>query len=510
MNRNYYEFIETDGVKLFTIVNLPAEGDKFPVVFMRTPYATKEETQTYEEIVSDCARIHKAWIDNGYAIVYQHCRGCGKSTGEFIPFIYEENDGKALHAWLKKQPFYDEKVFVKGSSYDARVNYYAKPFGNHIKGAVLNVMNTELYDFMYVNGHFKKFFANWFTGVYKSNMHVNKNLTDETRNTRPYTNYTKVVFGEEIKTFDNYILHPNRNDEFYNQPAGDGFIKTVYNDIDFPVLYQTAYYDTFYEPMINMWRKKDKKDNCAFVVSACGHAEVFPENAIVFPNGKRVDKYGDLQEIEWFNYILGKNESPVKLGTITYYSLFENVWKEGDFIPEKEIEVAFENKELTYTYNPLCPTVFATDTSGCLPQEKIEKDDVVTIYTEEFTEDTIICGNMKAELSVKSNCKDTAFYLRLSIVKDEGDYYLKDTIKSILFDNKKYKPNTFITLNFEFENISILVKKGEKLRLDVSSANNDKFYPHSNTKGLFSKQKKTKIATNTIDFGSSKLILPIK
>lgn len=510
MAYNYYEFIEVNGAKLFTIINLPEKDKKFPIVFMRTPYAGKEETQTYEEIVEDCARIHKPWLDNGYAIVYQHCRGCGKSTGEFIPFIYEENDGKALHNWLKTQSFYNEQVFVKGSSYDARVNYYAKPFYKHIKGAVLNVMNTELYDFMYINGNLKKFFPNWFTGLYKSNLHVNKNLTDETRNTRPYTNYTKVVLGEKVKSFDNYILHPDRNDDFYNKPEGDGFIKTVYNDIDFPVLYQTAYYDMFYEPMIKMWRKKTKKDNCAFVVSACGHAEVFPENAIVFPNGKRVDKYGDLQEIEWFNYILGKNESPVKLGTISYYSLFENVWKEGDFIPEKEIEIALGKDVLTYTYNPLCPTNFSTEMSGCLPQEKIDKYDVVTVYTEEFNEDTIVCGNIKAKLKVKSNCKDTAFYLRLSIVKDNGDYCLKDTIKSILFDNKKYKPNTFIDLNFEFDCISMLIKKGEKLRLDVASAYNDKFYPHSNTKGLFSKQKKTKIATNTVDFASSNLVLPIK
>ena len=117
---------------------------------------------------------------------------------------------------------------------------------------------------------------------------------------------------------------------------------------------------------------------------------------------------------------------------------------------------------------------------------------------------------MKAKLTVKSDCEDTCFYVRISIEKEEGDFGLRDDITSLCYQLRDYKPNSYVCLDFEFDEHAFLVKKGERLRIDLASADNAHYVRHTNQKGLFSEQTTAKVAHNTIDLKNSKLVLPIE
>ena len=123
-----------DGVELFTAVFSPAADSKGPVVVIRSPYETDApHLELYEGLLADL-------VDNGYIIVYQHCRGCGRSNGECVPYLNERQDGLALLAWIRKQPFYAEEIFLTGGSYLSSVHLsYLNAAGNDIKGAVLGI-----------------------------------------------------------------------------------------------------------------------------------------------------------------------------------------------------------------------------------------------------------------------------------------------------------------------------------------------------------------------------------
>jgi predicted acyl esterase len=159
--------------------------------------------------------------------------------------------------------------------------------------------------------------------------------------------------------------------------------------------------------------------------------------------------------------------------------------------------------EKTYTYNPYAPATFkgglSTNFGGNAWQdEPNSRYDIISTFTPEFKEDTFIKGKMKAKLCVKSDCEDTCFYVRISLVKEQGDYGLRDDITQISNFSVDYKPNTEIELDFSFDEHAFVAKKGEKLRVDISSSAFPLYVRHTNNKGLFSEQTTAKIANNTI------------
>ena len=75
----FEEFVPmADGVKLYTIGVAPAGVGKCPIVVIRMPYVkAKRENMAAWEVT----RRH--FTSRGYACVYQHCRGCGMSEGDW-------------------------------------------------------------------------------------------------------------------------------------------------------------------------------------------------------------------------------------------------------------------------------------------------------------------------------------------------------------------------------------------------------------------------------------------
>ena len=116
---------------------------------------------------------------------------------------------------------------------------------------------------------------------------------------------------------------------------------------------------------------------------------------------------------------------------------------------------------------------------------------------------------MKAKLCVKSSCEDTCFYVRIGLVKEQGYYGLRDDINQISNFCSNYQPNKEIEMEFTFDEHALVVKKGEKLRVDISSSAFPWYVRHTNNKGLFSEQTTIKIADNTVVLNKSQLTIYI-
>ena len=143
---NYYSFckyVESEGNKLFTLVCLPKKDGNFPTIIYRTPYADGDEFMTDAELIDYFENTHRGGLDSGYAYVYQHCRGRGKSSGDFIPYIHEREDTRALYDWIREQDFYNGSLLLTGGSYTSSVHFTAAPFDEDIKGAVLAIQDCE-------------------------------------------------------------------------------------------------------------------------------------------------------------------------------------------------------------------------------------------------------------------------------------------------------------------------------------------------------------------------------
>jgi predicted acyl esterase len=167
-----------------------------------------------------------------------------------------------------------------------------------------------------------------------------------------------------------------------------------------------------------------------------------------------------------------------------------------------------------YTYNPFDPPRFKGGLScnfggGVFQDKPNSRHDIISVYTPKFENDTFVKGKMAARLKVSSDCEDTCFYVRVSIETERGDYGLRDDITSLCYQLGDYKPGDAVDLDFTFDEHAFLVKKGERLRVDIASANAEHYVRHTNMKGLYSEQTTAKIAHNRVFLQESQLVLPV-
>lgn len=519
MNENeslyYYEYIESEGNKLFTAICLPERKGKFPTVIYRCPYEDYSVDMCEEDaakVIFDCYGMGEKngydWVKKGYAVVFQHCRGTGKSTGEFVPYIHEREDGLNLQEWVRKQDFYNGEIYLTGGSYSTTLHYVTAPFAEDIKGAVFNVQDCERYNCTYRNGFLKMgLHGDWYAQQYKKKNIPNKNYTIESYNTLPLIDFSKTVFGETSEDFDNLLLHPHRGDEFWNSRFGGSEAREAVKHANIPILFVTGFYDIYTGGIFDMWNDLDEetRSKSALLVHPFGHGDGNDADTqpVVFSDAPVKSKVGDYFTA-WIESIRGKGEFPLEEGKITYYEIFGKGWCTDSFeTPEKQLKFTLGEGERLYVYNPYNPASFkgglSTNFGGVQWQdEPNSRYDILSFFTPEFREDTVIKGKIKAKLRVKSDCEDTCFYMRLSLCKKEGYYGLRDDINQISNFSPDYKPGEEIDMDFTFDEHAFVVKKGERIRIDVSSSAYPLYVRHTNQKGLYSMQNTAKIAHNTV------------
>jgi len=515
----YCEAVVSKGTRLFTAVLLPRDEGQFPCVVIRTPYVDALEPLSEAEICAAYLKEHVRWLERGYAIVLQHCRGRGKSEGDCIPYINEREDTRALYAWIRQQPFYNGELFLKGGSYLTSVHYCAAPFEEDIKGAIFGIQDTERYNICYRNGFLKKgLHGNWYVGMYKAKSKMKKHYTKGSFETLPLSAFTETVFGESVADFDEMLRSPRPTDPFWQTHNGGADARGATDHVNFPVLFTTGFYDLYTGGIFDMWHamSAESRARCALLVSPYDHGDSFNEaTGYAFPKGRRKEGFGADHEIDWLDAIRKGSKPPVPPGKVTYYNLFANCWQTDDFAqPDAALSLPLGKASVSYTYNPFDPPRFKGGLScnfggSAFQDPPNARHDIISVYTAPFERDTQVKGKMSATLRVCSDCEDTCFYVRVSIAKERGDFGLRDDITSLCYQLGDYAPGTAVDLRFSFDEHAFLIKKGERLRVDIASANAEHYVRHTNKKGLYSEQATAKIAHNTVYLQHSLLTVPI-
>lgn len=510
--------VESQGYGLYTIVTSPEKTGRYPVVVGRNPYVAEQDSFSEEEIREFYVKENQEFTDAGYVVVNQHCRGCGKSEGDFIPYLNERADGLALLDWIREQSFYNGEIFFCGGSYCASVFLLLSPYAPDIRGMVIRVQDSQRYNCDYRNGFYKVgLHGGWYTQMYKcKTMPVKEYAVADSFRMLPLTDLPRKVFGEEAPDFDGIIRHPDKEDPFWrNSPLGG---RTDYNALvhaRIPILLITHFYDIYTGGIFDMWNSLDEETRAmsALVISPYDHGEQPESQPLQFPLGRISEAFPDCTT-NWFEHIRRGKKSQIKLGQVTYYRFFENRWRTEEFKDGAEL-LAFPvgSGTCTYTYDPMDPAIFqgglCTNFGGAAWQDEPgQRKDILTFYTPSFTEDTFIKGKMSGDFTVSTEAEDTCFYVRLSLCKAEGDYGLRDDIQSLVRQYPDYQPGRKITLKFFFDEHAFLVGKGEKIRIDVSSSDWPHYLPHTNKKGLFCEQRTCVKAKNTLYADESVLYLP--
>ena len=512
----FSEYVLSQDTRLFTVICLPEDSERCPVVVCRSPYMDALQDATDEEACANALETYGDFVRYGFGVVFQHCRGRGKSDGECIPYLNERTDTLALYDWIRKQPFYNGELYLFGRSYSSSVHLVAAPFAKDIKAAVLEVQDSERYNCNYRNGFYKLgLHGNWYVGMYKKKSLPVKHYVPESFNMLPLSDFSQTVFNEKSVDFDEILRHPTQEDPFWQTAMGGGDAHDAVKHAHIPILLVSGFYDIYTGGIFDMWNNLDEETRAqsALVVSPYDHSGKPDKQPIHFENGMISEQFGDYRQ-KWLCAVRNRQNMPFECGKVTYYKLFENAWHTDDFAPgSKFITLPLGTQAQTYRYNPYAPATFngglSANFGGTAYQNPpFQRPDILTVYTPEFAEDTGVKGKITAKLRVSSTCEDTCFYIRLSLCTEEGDLGLRDDINQISNFNAQYTPGEEITMDFSFDEHAFVIRKGQKLRIDISSSAFPLYVRHTNQKGLYCDQTTARIADNTVFLHQSTITLP--
>ena len=493
-----------DGVPLYLRCVVPEGVKSCPIVFSRTPYEDVSKGTLDADAYKD-----DSFIKNGYARVIGHCRGTGNSGGVCVPYKNERDDGLRCLEYIRTLPFYNGEIYIAGGSYLSTVHLsYLAECPDDIKGAALDIQTDRMYFRNYRNGmNYNLCNIDWWARMMKR-QYPNARISEAHR--RPYRDAAKRVFGEEVPEFTESLMNDKYNSFWSNDPRTDAVTR-----LKIPILLTEGWYDFYIDGMFSMWERlpQEIKKKSAFVVGPWGHdTKVHSDAEYPLDNGNIPSDYA----VKWFNSIrCGSAYEYAEVGKVNYYSIGADRWIVGDY-PEGKSEKKkfFFTKEntmvpcvphsgsITYEYDPekrsfdfRCGNIY-----------KITKPDisdgVISFETESFEEQTEIFGKVRFSLSVSSDCDDTAFFARIYLVENGESYNLTETIGAISYFYEDYSAGKRVTIELLTPPIAFTVKRGAKLRADISSYGG-LYTPHSNTKEHFAVAEKCKIANTTLHIGDS-------
>jgi len=310
----YFEYLDINGDRLFTMVALPYERGCFPTVVSRSPYVKNTVDYAEDELTESFLRAQEKLLERGYAVVFQHCKGCGKSTGAFVPYVHEREDGLALRQWIRHKEFYNGELFLLGSSYTASLHYATAPFEADIRGAIFEVQDSERYRLWYRNGQMRKGHANWHFGLYHNNVLKEKRFNMQSFAELPLANLSTRAFGAQATDFEEMLEARFPFHAFWRTRNGGQDARDAVRDANIPILLTTGYNDYYVGGVFQMWRdmSEETKSQSALLVSPYNHGDGYDANrGLAFPMGKRAEQFGAYQ-LDWLDHIRKGTPFPTK------------------------------------------------------------------------------------------------------------------------------------------------------------------------------------------------------
>lgn len=492
-----------DGVKLATAVFVPPGDGPFPAVIIRTAYG-----------IWAAALFEPATFANqGVAFITQDLRGDGESegAGTFDPtsFDNEINDGYDTIDWIAKQTWCNGRVGITGQSghgFAAYMAYLARHPNLVTANTNISGGNAWLY-WTFHNGVTREMYNGWI----------------------PQRN---VVIPQ----------WPRPTIKLFDHQAYGRVVTSAAQDNATAFIARTGWYDIFAESALDYFRDFAADGNVFIRVDAAGHGNMsgrsFPPRPVppewVLPNQVALLKdpaAARPASSRMLYYQMGDPTDPTAPG---------NCYKVTDVWPVPHTPVSYFMKAdgsldtttpdnatnaLSFTYDPRNPVpsvggdVFIHQGVGPRDQRELkERTDILRFSSAPLTQPLEITGKVLADLYVSSDVTDTTFTAKLVDVYPDGyEAVVRDSIIMGRFhkgfdQQHPLKKGEVYKLRLDMWSTSLVVNKGHRLAVHISSSNSPKYDVHPNTFAQVASFKDVPIATNKIHLSAahaSCIILPI-
>lgn len=525
-----------DGVVLSTDVRLPRGDRKFPTILWRTPYNNTDPGTLVR------------YVDQGYALVTQDCRGRFDSAGIFSTFD-EASDGHDAIAWIVAQPWSDGSVGMAGGSYAATTQFNAawtRPKG--LKAIAPRVMGRDLFiDTLYVNGVFSlQLAASWgFTMAGRAGQNLAALDWNTLLNQLPLAEIPRSA-GYHVPYFHQWLEHG-----VYDSLWRAHSVEAHHDDIAVPALHMNGWYDLYAEGMFrnfNALRQKQGEGRQKIIIGPWAHS-LNTRTTGQLDFGPQAIVNLDEMEARWMaRWLKGEDNGIDREPPIRLFTMGVNTWRNETSWPPANAKstsyflnsagranslfgdgalataATYAAESDRYTYNPANPVpTMGGNTfgvvSGPTDHSPIERRDDVLVYSSPaLSEPLEVTGFVEAELYVSTDAPDTDFVVRLCDVHpDDRSFILCDTIARLSFREGLDRvvpsiPGEVYRLKVTLGVTSNVFLPGHKIRLEVTSSCFPRFARNLNTGQDFAKGTQMRSARQMVHHSvqcPSRLILPV-
>ena len=220
-----------DGVGLYATLYRPDQGDRFPVLLIRSPYSTQ-----FPRYVSWMERF----VEAGYAVLMQDCRGRYSSEGKLEPYINEAQDGYDTQEWIGAQPWCDGTLGTFGSSYPGYTQILPAPFRSpYVKGLVPMANQEDNYGHLRYNGLLQ--LQNSINLVWVGDREVQYVPSQYLDFETIYRRLPLLTAVDDIseRFFYKEVVRHTRFDDFWKSTS----MKERYSEVEVPARFVTGWYD---------------------------------------------------------------------------------------------------------------------------------------------------------------------------------------------------------------------------------------------------------------------------
>jgi uncharacterized protein len=541
-----------DGVRLRADVFYPSEGGPFPVLVQRYPYSTRDGYM---------AMFGRQIAQQGYAVVVQSCRGRFGSEGDFYPFHPDINDSYDTIEWAAAQPWSNGKVGMYGVSYSGMTQWTAAL----AKAPHLVCIAPTMCTWDWTIG-------GWYTspGVLTLGLALvwSAQMTAYEAERKgipaplePFAEVARIMDSgglgdadavarlmeiqldasrdlfrrwplrdiEELLRlapwFRDWCDHDDPQDEYWREISGAAHA----NDIDLPTLHITGWYDYFIKGGLNAYSTLVQRDSQRLVVGPWNH-NGFPPRRDADPGAWMFFDFSPETPVMRFfaHHLKGELPEYEKEPPVRLYIMGENVWRDEAEWPltrtewtsyhlrsDRRLTRERADEELPeqFTYDPSDPVLGAI-ALGQTFGDSVDhaalaiRSDVLLYETEPLTKDLEITGPVRLELWAASSAPSTDFTATLTEVSPQGTY---ETLCQgiVRCDDIGATPQRY---DIDLVATAIVVRRGSRLRLAVSSSEFPTFELNPGTGDRITHTAATRPATQHVFHDSmhpSRLILPI-
>ncbi len=498
-----------DTARLATDLYLPKGAGPFPCILLRTPYNKNGAKGDAEK-----------FVNQGYAVVVQDCRGTGKSGKSFYPFRYERADGLAALAWIRRQPWSNGRIGGWGGSY---VGYTQWVISDQLDAVTALVTTADMYDAFYPSGLFSLATSlNW--GLIMNHPQVKSQQLLAAYNRLPLSIVDDST-GAANAFLEDWLRHET-NDSYWRSFS---FRKPVTT----PVLSIAGWYDMFLEAQIKDFINLGKKrhPDSRLIIGPYAHGQIaIPTD---YGDAAKLDRFMGLARAFVDNHIKHLDATTATSDSLmsrpfAFFIIHANKWvMSKQWPPEQSKPVRYylgaegtlsthkptKAERATFVYDPQNPypslggTFLGIGVGPAWQNSNVERTDQAVFESDTLSAPLTLLGPLQVELYVASDAASTDFFACLQDVQPDGKIVNIQEGGQQVRGGKKIR-----RIRFSLWAAGYQLAVGHKLRVVICSSLFPRYNRNLNNGEPIYSAAHSRIANQTISWGPkhpAHLTLPI-